>query len=145
MIKDLEPLLEEIYQSGNYEVESAIMQFGHGDCHELTWALNEKYGAKIIAIVAENSGIPIHSCVLINENLTLDSYGINTIENTLKRYNKLSLINFEEAAKIKYVDSDWICSLGGDLLGEKPEEIIEQFQPIVEFLNIDLETIFLIN
>lgn len=141
MIKDLEPLLEKFCQQGNYEVEAAIMQFGHGECHDLTLALHEKYNAKIIAIVGQSSGLPIHSCVLINENITLDAYGINSLQDTLKRYNKLSIINLEEPAIIKFVEPDLIYSFGG-LAFSDIEDVLNDFQPIIDILEIDLNIIF---
>jgi len=141
MIKDLEPLLERLCIEGNHEAESAIMQFGHGDCHDLTWALHEKYGAPIVALVGETSGIPIHSCVLINESTTLDAYGINTLEATVKRYSKLSIVNFEESVIAKSVDSDWIWNTGA-IIAETPEDILVDFQPIVTLLDVNIESLF---
>jgi len=140
MIKDLEPLLMQLYNEGNYDAESAIMQFAHGDCHDLTWALHEKYGSKMVAIVGKNSGIPIHSCILINDNTTLDGYGINSLEDTVRRYSKLSLLNLNEPAIAKSIDTDWINTFGGQL-GNEPDDVLSEFNPIIVLLKIDLKTL----
>lgn len=141
MIKDLEPLLEQLCNEGNYDAESAIMQFGHGDCHDLTWALHEKYRAPIVAIVGKDSGLPVHSCVLIDESTTLDAYGINSLERTVERYSKLSMANLGETSVVKPVERDWILAFGG-LLDESPDNILEEFQPIVTLLGVDLAMLF---
>lgn len=138
MIKDLEPMLPQLCSEGNFDAKSAIMQFAHGDCHDLTWALHEKYGVKMVAIVGEKSGMPVHSCVLIDDNTTLDAYGINSLETTVKRYSKLSIVNLEEPAISKEIDGKWINTFGGQL-GEEPDDILVDFQPIVELLDVDLD------
>ena len=141
MIKDLEPMLQQLYSESNYNAESAFMRFAHGDCHDLTWALHEKYGAKMVAIVGEKSGMPVHSCVLIDDKTTLDAYGINTLEATVKRYSKLSMVNLEEPAISREVDGEWISNFGGQL-GEEPDDILVDFEPIVALLEVDLENLF---
>lgn len=138
MIKDLEPMLPQLCAEGNFDAESAIMQFAHGDCHYLTWALHEKYGAKMVAIFGEKSGIPVHSCVLIDDNTTLDGYGINTLEATVKRYSKLSMINLKEPAISRSIDGEWFNTFGGQL-DEEPDDILVDFQPIIELLEVDLK------
>ncbi|OEE38276.1 hypothetical protein A1QO_02545 [Vibrio genomosp. F10 str. ZF-129] len=141
MLKDLEPLLEQVYAEGNYDAEGAIMRFGHGDCHDLTWALHEKFGAKIVAIVGQDSGMPVHSCVLLNESTTLDAYGINALEKTVERYSKIAMEAIQEPVIAKNVDSDWISAFGGNLY-EEPEDVLVEFEPVMQLLDITLENCF---
>jgi hypothetical protein len=138
MLKDLEPLLEHLCSSGNHDAESAIMRFGHGDCHELTWALHEKYNCKMIAIVGEKSGMPIHSCALIDESTTLDAYGINKLKDTENRYSRLSLMNLGEFGIAKPIDAEWINTFGG-MMGDEPDDVIADFAPVVDLLGMTLE------
>lgn len=141
MQKDLEPLLEQLHLEGNYDAEGAIMRFGHGDCHNLTWALHKKFGAKIIAVVGEGSGTPVHSCVLIGDSFTLDAYGINPLNKTIERYNKVAMQSIKESITSKLVDLEWICSLGGDG-GEGVDEILLEFEPIAQLLDVRIEECF---
>lgn len=135
---DLEQLLNSNKILDYPDIEELVLRYGHGDCHDLTFSLNELYQLKMIAIVSK-SGLPIHSCVLINDNLTLDAYGINTLETTLKRYNKLCIDNIQEDAEIKYIDQDYIANFA--LLLDEPEYIIEDFKPILNYLNLDLNSL----
>lgn len=137
-IVDLEKLLNSNSILEFPEIENAILRFGHGYCHDLTFSLNEIYHFKMIAIVSK-SGLPIHSCVLIADNLTLDAYGINTIKTTLNRYNKICLDNIEEEAEIKYINEEYIANFA--LLLDEPEDVINDFQPILNYLNLNLNSL----
>lgn len=141
LICDLEPLLEQLYLDGNHDAEGAIMRFGHGDCHDLTLALHDKYRAPIIAIVGKDSGMPVHSCVLIDDNTTLDAYGINTLETTIERYSKLAMVNLKEPAISKRVDSDWVSTFASSI-DDDHDDILLYFQPVLDLLNADLATLF---
>lgn len=141
-LKDLEPLLGQLYSEGNYDAESAIMRFGHGDCHDLTLALNEKYGAKMIALVGEKSGTPVHSCVVVDPKTTLDAYGINSIERTIERYSKLSIANLGESVIAKPITNREINDYVG-ILEEDPDSIIAEFQPVLDLLDVNINSLFL--
>jgi len=141
LLYDLEPLLEQLYLDGNHDAEGAIMRFGHGDCHDLTIALHDKYQAPIIAIVGKDSGMPVHSCVLIDDNTTLDAYGINTLEKTLERYSKLSMVNLKEPAISKIVDIDWVCTFASGI-DDEPDDVLADFQPIADLLKVNITSLF---
>ncbi len=140
MIKDLEPLLDAILDDENYDAESAIMRFGHGDCHLLTWALHSTYNLPILVIYGDSSGLDVHSCVLLNETTTLDGYGINTIERTMERYGKLASVNRKEGVLTKPTSPDFLKSFAAKSK-ETTEQILKEFEPIVELLDIDLNSL----
>ncbi len=118
------------------DVRALIARFGHGDCHDLTWALHKKYGAKAVVIRGEQSNIPVHSCVLIDATTTLDAYGLNTLKATLARYASLACSRLGEPLVIDESGHDVLHTLGGQL-GESPDDILAEFQPVLDFYGLD--------
>ncbi|MDK9789752.1 hypothetical protein [Vibrio sp. D431a] len=139
-IKDLEPLIPSLFETGNFDAESAIMRFGHGDCHDLTAVLVCKYNAKPLVIVSSESKTIVHSCVLLDEFTTLDAYGINKLNVTLERYSKLTLIGMNETAIASSDDLDWDEQYRQ--LIESPEDLLEDFKPVLELLDTNLRELF---
>ena len=141
--RDLELELEAICEQNLFDVESVIMRFGHGDCHDLTLALMERAGFKsAIVIMTEESKMPIHSCVLIDDNTTLDAYGVNSIERTLERYKDLAFIYCgDENIIVKRIDQSWFNEKGVSICTEieSAEDILAEFQIVLDYMGESLK------
>ena len=68
------------------DVESFIVEFGYGECHSLSHFLALEYNLDIGIIKSFPSEIPLHSFVFLDDKYAFDAHGIDTIENTIKRY-----------------------------------------------------------
>jgi hypothetical protein len=138
---DLEPLMDAGEELR--ELKDAIYLFGHSDCHELTLALHDNYGAPIVGFASNESNIPVHSCVLLDENTTLDAYGINPLSTTLSRYSAICQSGLEEPAIVLRVDRTWVeRQTLFDIYDDEKEDIMNGFQPILTHLGVDLDALY---
>jgi len=139
-LRDLELELESICEQGLSDVESVIMRFGHGDCHDLTLALMDTCGFEYgLVVMGERTKTIIHSCVMLNDKTTLDAYGVNTVEKTSERYGELSRINLGEKALVKCVNRNWFAKKGlepSDL--ESAGDILAEFQVVLDYIGLTL-------
>jgi hypothetical protein len=138
---NLELKLNEICEKGLVDLESAISRFGHGDCHDLTTSILELYkNVRYGVIFSEQTKTPIHSCILLNDTLTLDAYGINTVETTLNRYKHLTKINLSENAIFKEVTEFFFNEHSAI---EEPEDILFEFQVVLDYIGLDLNQYYI--
>lgn len=77
-----------------------IDEFDHGRCHDLTYALNKTLDLPCYAIKGKSSVMLIHSFVMC-DHLTLDAYGLNSMDHTRSRYQAICQITLGEDARIE--------------------------------------------
>ena len=136
-IRNLELELNDICNQGLTDLESTISRFGHGDCHDLTTSILELYkNVRYGVIFSDKTRTPIHSCILLNDELTLDAYGINTIETTLARYQHLTQYNLKEKAVFEEVKEFFFNEHFAD---EDPEDILAEFDFVLKYIELDLD------
>jgi hypothetical protein len=119
-----------------------VRRFGHVNSHQLTWALMTKYGLKAISLHNVDSSDSYHSCVLINDEYTLDAYGLRTLEETIAFYNNVAegegFISGETLIAHE-VDSNWIHDNVKIAVGDTPDSVLRRAAPLFKCAKIDLD------
>lgn len=103
--------LKDISDLEKSDIADFISYYGYGDCHLLSQAIASNYKFDIGLIKSEPSGMIIHSFVALDSETSFDAHGIDTINNTYKRYSHLSdeydeidssveILPFDEAIKV---------------------------------------------
>lgn len=123
------------------DIQSLIETYGHGDCHHLTNFLIEWYNFPVVAVMAENSGMPVHSAARLEGNRTFDAYGINTLDRTCDRYREGCKDYLGSDAYIQEVDEEFIAMHAGCQLDDDFETVREDLKTLVDFLGIDLNAL----
>lgn len=72
------------------DVKSFIMEFGYGSCHLLSQYIAKEMSKDIGIIKSDPSGMVIHSFIYLNDKYAFDAHGIDTIENTIQRYESFA-------------------------------------------------------
>tara|TARA_B100000700_G_scaffold252166_1_gene283524 strand:- start:6888 stop:7295 length:408 start_codon:yes stop_codon:yes gene_type:complete len=119
-------------------IEELIFQYGHSDCHDLTIALSELYETNIILFKTKKSGLPIHSAILINNEQTLDAYGLSNIDKTLNRYQKITQEYYKEDLDFSICDLDTVYIFNGEPVSDF-DFIVEDFFTLLNFYNINID------
>jgi len=127
-------ILEEIRDRDLYKI---VVKYGHGDCHYLTSLLIKKYQLEGRALFTQ-SGILIHSFVLLENGMAFDIYGINNIEKIKERYEKYSIEELKEDLLIKKIGIKELEKYAGFVEEYEEEYINEDLQIILKHLKIKL-------
>ncbi len=138
-VRDLEQELDVLILNDLNDVSSVISRFGHGDCHDLSWALLERGGfGSVMLLRGEETGVIVHSCVLLDENTTLDAYGINTAGVTIKRYGDLASYSIDERVVGEVVGKEWFVENGmADFDGS--EDVLAEFEVVLHYMGVELD------
>lgn len=136
VIFDIEAAIAEIDDSLNKnDIESVMMRFGHGDCHDLTRALSLKYNLPCMMVVGMG-GMPVHSFVVL-DGLALDAYGLNPLETVLARYSALWRLHAEEDVRLTSTDVDTLDFWSRPIFDDDDHTLAE-FQILLDFMGLTL-------
>lgn len=119
------------------EIRDIVNTYGHGDCHYMTQVLIEEFNFIPMAVMAEDSGMAVHSAVRLSGNRTFDAYGINTIERTLERYRGCCMDYLESDAYIQEVDEKYIVMHAGITDEDLFQDVKKDVKKLLAFLEID--------
>ena len=119
------------------DIRDIVTTYGHGDCHAMTQVLIEEFNFIPMAVMAEDSGMAVHSAVRLAGNRTLDAYGINTIERTLERYRGCCMDFLESDAYIQEVDEQYIIMQAGHTDEDLFDDMRKDVLALLKFLDLD--------
>lgn len=119
-------------------------RFGHGACHDLSAALARRYGVPVTLLRGVNSGVIVHSVILLTDGYTLDAYGRRPLVTTLAHYGELTEDALGETVIVETVDADTFLTHYHDLDDslDSEDEILADFSLITDYAGINIPLIF---